>query len=134
MPITLAVFRRSTCSHWLVFSRSAAQPADTSANEALAPLKCNLPFCGPCVLSYTEDALICESVITPLSIPKGTGPFGDSSPAFWTEKLNHTLSHIDKFTTNDCGYFQRLNRNIKISADYSFHFVSKIQIRKKFNG
>ena len=39
---------------------------------------------------YTEEAVICESKIAPLSMPRGTGVFGDSAPEIETEKYNHT--------------------------------------------
>ena len=39
---------------------------------------------------YTEEAVICESKIAPLSMPRGTGrAFGDSAPEIETEKCNH---------------------------------------------
>ena len=39
--------------------------------------------------------MICESKIAPLSMPRGTGVFGDSAPEIETEKYNHT--DIDLF-------------------------------------
>ena len=59
------------------------------------PLKCSLTFGGACLSLNTEEAVICESKIAPLSMPRGTGVFGDSAPEIETEKYNHT--DIDLF-------------------------------------
>ena len=59
------------------------------------PLKCSLTFGAACLSLNTEEAVICESKIAPLSMPRGTGVFGDSAPEIETEKYNHT--DIDLF-------------------------------------
>ena len=59
------------------------------------PLKCSLTFGGACLSLNTEEAVICESKIAPLSMPRGTAVFGDSAPEIETEKYNHT--DIDLF-------------------------------------
>ena len=59
------------------------------------PLKCSLTFGGACLSLNTKEAVICESKIAPLSMPRGTGVFGDSAPEIETEKYNHT--DIDLF-------------------------------------
>ena len=59
------------------------------------PLKCNLAFGAACLSLYMEEAVICESKIAPLSMPRGTGAFGDSAPEIETEIYNHT--DIDLF-------------------------------------
>ena len=75
-----------------MFFSLAAQPARLSGFSV--PLKCNLAFDAACLKVYTEEAVICESKIAPLSMPRGTGAFGDS-PEIETEKCNRT--DIDLF-------------------------------------
>ena len=75
-----------------MFLSPATHPARLSG--FLDPLKCNLAFDAAGSKLYTEDAVICESKIAPLSMPRGTGAFGDS-PEIETEKCNRT--DIDLF-------------------------------------
>ena len=76
-----------------MFFTLGTQPAYLSGFSD--PLKCSLTFGGACLSLYTEEAVICESKIAPLSMPRGTGVFGDSAPEIETEKYNHT--DIDLF-------------------------------------
>ena len=76
-----------------MFFTPGTQPAYLTG--FLDPLKCNLTFGTACLSLNTEEAVICESKIAPLSMPRGTGVFGDSAPEIETEKYNHT--DIDLF-------------------------------------
>ena len=76
-----------------MFFTPATQPARLSGFSD--PLKCNLAFDAASLSLYTEEAVICESKIAPLSMPRGTGAFSDSAPKIETEKYNHT--DIDLF-------------------------------------
>ena len=76
-----------------MFFTPATQPARLSGFSD--PLKCNLAFRAARLSLYTEEAVICESKIAPLSMPRGTGAFGDSAPEIETEIYNHT--DIDLF-------------------------------------
>ena len=71
-----------------MFFTPATQPARLSGFSD--PLKCNLAFDAASLSLYTEEAVICESKIAPLSMPRGTGTFGDSAPEIETQKYNHT--------------------------------------------
>ena len=76
-----------------MFFTPGTQPAYLTG--FLDPLKCNLTFGTACLSLNTEEAVICESKIAPLSMPRGTGAFGDSAPEIETEKYNH--KDIDLF-------------------------------------
>ena len=76
-----------------MFFTLGTQPARLSGFSD--PLKCNLAFDAARLSLNTEEAVICESKIAPLSMPRGTGVFGDSAPEIETEKYNHT--DIDLF-------------------------------------
>ena len=76
-----------------MFFTPVTQPARLSG--FWDPLKCNLALHAARLTLYTEEAVICESKIAPLSMPRGTGAFGDSAPKIETEKYNHT--DIDLF-------------------------------------
>ena len=76
-----------------MFFTPGTQPAYLTG--FLDPLKCNLTFGTACLSLNTEEAVICESKIAPLSMPRGTGAFSDSAPKIETEKYNHT--DIDLF-------------------------------------
>ena len=71
-----------------MFFTLGTQPAYLSG--FLDPLKCNLAFDAAKLSVYMEEAVICESKIAPLSMPRGTGAFGDSAPEIETEKCNRT--------------------------------------------
>ena len=76
-----------------MFFTPATQPARLSGFSD--PLKCNLAFGAACLSLNMEEAVICESKIAPLSMPRGTWAFGDSAPEIETDKCNHT--DIDLF-------------------------------------
>ena len=76
-----------------MFFTLGTQPARLSGFSD--PLKCNLAFDAARLSLYTEEAVICESKIAPLSMPRGTGAFGDSAPEIETDKCNRT--DIDLF-------------------------------------
>ena len=71
-----------------MFFTLGTQPARLSGFSD--PLKCNLAFDAARLSLNTEEAVICESKIAPLSMPRGTGTFGDSAPEIETQKYNHT--------------------------------------------
>ena len=76
----------------MFFSLATQPPCLTGFSD---PLKCNLAFGAACLSLDMEEAVICESKIAPLSMPRGTGVFGDSAREIETEKCNRT--DIDLF-------------------------------------
>ena len=56
----------------MFFSLATQPPCLTGFSD---PLKCNLAFGAACLSLDMEEAVICESKIAPLSMPRGTGVF-----------------------------------------------------------